>query len=139
MISWFDKNRFYTMTAAVSNDDELIFGRSGANDPSFHLRRDPCFIIRKKDTKEAVYASVIQTHGSYDPVSEVPLQPYGTIKEVLILKDTKDYTAIQFSNTDNQSWMVIIANENNSKTAKHAFSINDETFNWAGAYYFKKQ
>lgn len=47
-ISWLNDNRFYSLTSIVSNTDNLIFAKNGANDPDFNLRSDPGFIIRKK-------------------------------------------------------------------------------------------
>src|SRR5690606_36485622 len=39
-VSWLNKDRFYTLTSVVSNNDDLIFARIGANDPNFNLRRN---------------------------------------------------------------------------------------------------
>lgn len=137
-ITWFKTGQIYTMTAAVSNEDELIFGRLGANDPKFNLRHDPCLIIRKKGAKDAVFVSVIEAHGTYSPVDEVPHHPYGDIKEVKLLSNSASYTALQIVTHSGVSWTVVIANNDNSETASHQFKIGKKEISWTGNYYLKK-
>lgn len=50
-VSWLNKGTFYSLTAALSTGDEIIFTRLGANDPNFNLRNDPGIIFRKKQLK----------------------------------------------------------------------------------------
>ena len=51
----------------------LSLGVIGANDPEFNLRNEQTLIIRKKNTKNTVFASIIESHGTYDPVSELAI------------------------------------------------------------------
>jgi hypothetical protein len=137
-ISWFQKGHFYTMTSAVDTSDALIFGRAGANDHNFNIRPDPCFIIRKKGQKDAIFVSIIEPHGNYSTVDETPNHPYGELKEVKILLNNKDYTAVSWSAKNGKSWTLIISNQNNDANAKHILSINNKDYEWKGGFYMTK-
>ena len=137
-ITWFKNGQIYSMTAAVSNQDELIFGRLGANDPKFNLRHDPCLIIRKKGAKDAIFVSVIEAHGTYSPVDEVPHHPYGNMKSVELLSNSDKYTAVKWTTHEGKSWTLIIANQDNSSKSKHRLKIEKETFKWQGNYHLKE-
>ena len=136
-LSWFRNGDFYTLTAVTGNNQELIFGRLGANDPKFNLRPDQCFIIRQKDSEEAIFVSVIEAHGTYSPVNEVPLHPYGNIKSVELLHNDANYTAVKWTTNSDKSWILFISNNDNSKTAKHTLKVNDQTYSWTGTYLLK--
>ncbi|MCO6493751.1 MAG: heparinase II/III family protein [Phaeodactylibacter sp.] len=56
-LQWFGRSRFYTLACRAGEADELIFARTGANDPDFNLRRDPAVIIRKKNSTDALFFS----------------------------------------------------------------------------------
>lgn len=133
-ISWFNKGQFYTMTSAVDSSDALIFGRAGANDPKFNLRHDPCFIIRKTGEKEAVFVSIIEPHGNYNPVDEVPNHPYGEVASANVLFNSNAYTAVSWATKTGKSWTLIISNQNNDENAKHRLSINNKDYQWKGGF-----
>ena len=143
-LTWFEKGKFFTKTSSSMPGDELILGRLGANDPNFNLRRDPVFITRRKE-KNTIFASVIESHGTYDPVSEIPLQPYPTIESVAVLEDNEQYTVVNFTRgasieegRKKTTWTVILANQNNDKKTNHKITIGDQTFSWTGPYYLIK-
>ena len=41
--TWFNDSHFFSLTSSTNPGDQIIFGRIGANDPNFNLRRRPCF------------------------------------------------------------------------------------------------
>ncbi|TDT43690.1 alginate lyase [Maribacter spongiicola] len=136
-LSWLDKGKFYTLTAATSKDDELRFVRIGANDPEFNLRREAGFIIRRKDTQNTLFVSAIEAHGSYSPVSESAVNSNSSISALKVVLDTVDYTAISITTAKDATKLFIIANTNASKEATHTLKINDKNYEWSGSYYFK--
>lgn len=136
-ITWFRNGDIYSLTTLTSNNEELIFARLGANDPKFNLRHDPCFIIRQKDKKDVVFVSIIEAHGTYSPVDEVPHHPYGNMKAVKLLYNDTNYTAIEWTTHDGKSWKLFIANQDNSNTKTHTLKIEKETFSWTGNYMLK--
>nr|WP_321222246.1 heparinase II/III family protein [uncultured Psychroserpens sp.] len=135
--SWFNNSKFYTLTTATTLNDQLVFARIGANDPEFNLRRDPALILRTNNTKNRTFVSVIETHGSYSPVSESAKNSNSSIKELKILLDTEAYTAIAITNVNGTTKLFITANSKASEEANHKLNINDKNYEWSGSYYFK--
>jgi len=135
--SWLNNRKFYTLTSIKTNKDELLFTRIGANDPDFNLRRDPALLLRRKNTKNTLFVSAIEAHGSYSPVSESAVNSNSSIKEIKVVLDSEDYTAIAITNVNDTNKLFITANINASKGATHNLKINDSNYQWTGAYYFK--
>ncbi len=133
-INWFSNGKFYSMTSVVEPEDELIFARLGANDPDFNLRHDPAFIIRKKDKKNATFVSIVEPHGSYNPVSELAEHPFTSIAKASILHDDASYTVIQFNNKAGKTWTLSLAHKNASAEATHVIRVNEKTYKWQGPF-----
>ncbi|GAA4232799.1 hypothetical protein GCM10022291_08320 [Postechiella marina] len=137
VFSWKNNNLFYTLTTTSSKADQLILARIGANDPEYNLRKDPSFILRRKDVKNTTFASVIESHGSYSPVSELALNAYSHLSSLKIILDNEDYTAIELITKSNKSKVFILSNKDNSKDKNHNIKIGDKNYNWIGAYYYR--
>ena len=137
-ITWFANNKFYTSTFATSDKDELIFGRAGANDPNYNLRNDPVFIHRKKDTSHTLFASVIESHGTYSTVSEIPLNPYSKIKQIVVLRADNDYSIIKVIDVNEKCWLIGISNNSANKNEKHSLEIENALLEWTGPYIIDK-
>ncbi|WP_406684669.1 heparinase II/III family protein [Seonamhaeicola sp. MEBiC1930] len=133
-LNWLLNNKFYTYSAITSNNDEVIFGRIGANDPDFNLRNEQTIIVRKKKTKDALYVSTIESHGTYSPVSELAINAYSNIENIEVVYDSKDYTAVNIVTKNNKSKVFIISNENNNKEAVHKITISNKEYTWEGPY-----
>jgi len=137
-LSWLNKGKFYTLTTTTNNKDEILFTRIGANDPEFNLRREAALLLRRKNTKNTLFVSTIEAHGSYSPVTESALNSNSSIKELKVVFDTEDYTAISLTNKNGNTKLFITANANASKEAKHTLKINNKEYSWTGPYYFTK-
>ena len=135
--SWMNSRKFYTLTTVTNDKDDLFFIRIGANDPEFNLRRDPSLLLRRKNAKNTTFVSVIESHGSYSPVTESALNSNSSIKELKVILDTENYTAIAITNINGNTKLFITANKNASKEASHNLKINDKNYDWSGSYYFK--
>ncbi|WP_299062888.1 alginate lyase family protein [uncultured Polaribacter sp.] len=135
--SWFNNNKFYSLTTETSVKDEVLFARIGANDPDFNLRRDPALILRTINSKNRTFVSVIESHGSYSPVSESAVNSNSSIKSIKTILDSEDYTAIEITNLNGNVKLFITANANNSKETKHNLKISNKNYEWLGSYYFK--
>ena len=136
-LSWLNKGKFYTLTSLTNSNDELLFTRIGANDPEFNLRREAAFMLRRKNAKNALFVSTIEAHGSYSPVTESAVNSNSSIKELKVVLDTEDYTAIEITNINGNTKLFITANTNASKEAKHILTINNNEFSWKGPYRLK--
>ena len=135
--SWLNNRKFYTLTTITNNKDELLFTRIGANDPEFNLRRDPGLVLRRKNTKNTLFVSTIEAHGSYSPVSESAVNSKSSIQDLKVVLDTEGYTAITITTINGATKLFITANTNASEKAKHTLKINDKSYAWSGSYYFK--
>ena len=136
MVIFLLKQKFFTKTSICDQDDEFIFARAGANDPNFNLRHDPVLIHRKENAKETLFASIIESHGTYSPVTETPLNPFSKVKSIEVIYDNEDYTAIEFRGVE-KSWKVLLCNTDASKTSTHRLEINKEVFTWQGPFKLK--
>ena len=135
--SWFNNNKFYTLTTTTDVNDELLFTRLGANDPEFNLRRDPALILRRQNIKNTVFVSTIEAHGSYSPITESAVNTNSSIAALNVVLDTEDYTAIEITNIKGDAKLFITANTNALQEAKHTITINNTNYQWTGNYYFK--
>lgn len=131
-LNWLLNNKFYTYSAITSNGDKIIFGRIGANDPEFNLRNEPTLILRKKNAKNALFVSTVESHGTYSPVSEFAVNAYSNIKNISVVHNSKNYTAVQIETKNNKSKIFIISNENRDKGAEHKLIINNKEYTWKG-------
>ena len=134
--SWMGNGRFYTLTSATSASDELLFTRIGANDPEFNLRRDAAFMIRRDGVADTVFASVIEAHGAYSPVSEIAVNSKGSIEELKVVHDDKDYTAVSIEDRAGHRSLFILSNKDASAAASHDLQIGDKTYRWEGPYHY---
>ena len=134
-IGWFNKNTFYTQTMTTQPGDEFLLVRPGANDPEYNLRRDPGFVLRRAGAATTTFASVLETHGGYSPRTEVPNEPYGHVRELEVLTDTPEYTAITFGHENGTTWLLLLANENGDAAAAHQLTINGSPYEWTGVHH----
>lgn len=133
-LTWFSNERFYTITTICSAEDKLFFTRTGANDPDFNLRRDPSFIIRKHNEKNAVYISVIEQHGYYNPVDEIATNAFSSITMLALTHNSEKYSAITFGNKTGNKWTLVLSNKDASEKTKHQLDIDSENYEWIGPY-----
>ena len=136
VFSWKNKNLFYSLTTTSTANDELILARIGAHDPDYNLRKEPSFMVRRKNTQNTTFASVIESHGSYSAVSELALNAYSSITSLKIVLDTEAYTAVEIITKKNTSKILIISNTDNSTEKNHTIKINSKEYNWKGSYYY---
>jgi hypothetical protein len=134
--SWLGDGKFYTLTSATDDSDELLFARLGANDPEFNLRRDPAFIIRRKGTRNTIFATVIEPHGSYSPVSEIAVNSNSSIAALTVVYDDDDYTAVSIEDLDGRESLFILANDDPDVSGKHRVKIGEDRYRWTGPYLF---
>lgn len=135
--SWLGNGKYYTLTTVTDESDELLLTRIGANDPQFNLRREAGFMIRRGNSDNTVFVSVVEPHGSYSPVSELSTNPKSNIANLAVVLDNDKYTAVNITDLDGNTQLFILANNMASKSAKHKVSINNKTYRWTGPFYYK--
>ena len=134
--SWMTNGRFYTLTTVSDVHDELLFTRLGANDPDFNLRRDAAFMIRRHDAKDTVFASAVEAHGGYSPVSELALNSNSSIRELKVVFDDEDYTAISIEDVAGRTSIFFLSNTDATASKHHQVSIEKSTYKWIGPFHY---
>ncbi|MGB5258513.1 MAG: alginate lyase family protein [Woeseiaceae bacterium] len=134
--SWMGHGKFYTLTAATDDSDELLFTRIGADDPEFNLRRDAAFMLRRKSSSDTVFATVVEPHGSYSPVSELAVDSKSHIAELKVVHDDEMYTAVAFEDLEGHTSLFILANTEASASKKHQLEIDGRKYRWSGPYHY---
>jgi len=137
-LNWMEQYTFYTLSSVLSQGDETIFARLGANDPNFNLRRDPAFIIRRH-AKETLFVSILETHGSYSPVDERPLNPRSQIEKLEVLLANEAYTLLKISIKEKGDWLFALSMKNAEEKATHQIEVGEEQLNWRGPYQLIKK
>lgn len=135
--SWFHNNTFYSLTSITNVNDEILFTRIGAKDPQFNLRRDPALILRRPKAKNTTFVSVIESHGSYSPVTESAVNSKSSVEELKLVLNTEKYTAIEIKSVKGNVKLFITLNSDASTEANHSVSIDGKTYSWKGNYYYK--
>ena len=131
--NWFGNQRFYTMTSVSESGDEVILGRAGANDPNFNLRSDPVFIHRKNGSGRSTYFNIIESHGEYNRVTEIPNNPYSDIEGVELLFSDENYIICSFY-TKNNKYQIYCSLKDNDPASEHSLTAGDSQYKWTGVY-----
>jgi len=135
-VTWLHNNLFYTLSSKTSVGDSLLFVRQGANDPVFNLRREPGIIIRKSNARDAIFVNIIESHGTYDAVTERAENTESIIDKIDIMQNTDTYTALEITYKDGNSNLLIISNLKADSSEKHSLTLNGTSYSWEGPYYF---
>jgi len=134
---WLGNGKYYTLTAVTHADDEVYLTRIGANDPDFNLRRDAAITLRRNDTADTVFVSVVEPHGSYSPVSESSVNSRSSIASVNVVLDNDDYTGVSITDVKGNTQLFVIANGNSDKSVEHAVTIAGQDYSWTGPYFYQ--
>lgn len=136
--TWLNGERFYTITSNTDQNTEVIFTRIGASDPNFNLRNEPGILLRQ-NAKSRLFASVIEPHGSFDPILEKTLGAYCKIKDIIVVQNNEKYTAVNILGDSNIDWTVLMANDDSDKTSRHKIVIDNNTYSWIGPVSVQKK
>ncbi|MBT8190523.1 MAG: heparinase, partial [Bacteroidia bacterium] len=133
-ICWFNNGRFYSMTSVSKQDDQLIFGRAGASDPNFNLRHDPVFIQRRDVAGTTSFVNIIEVHGTYDPITEIPAEPFSNISSLDIIHEDDSYIIIAFSDFEKNEWTAAMTKTDFGKENKHEIELDNKKLWWTGPF-----
>ena len=135
-LTWMRNNQFYTWTSTTKEGDVFLFTRLGANDPEFNLRRDAGLILRRKESQNTLFVSVIEAHGEYSPVTELSSNSTSSILELAIELDTDMYTAISVKHKNGKRAILLLSNQDPSPETLHKQKINTKEHQWKGPCHF---
>ena len=134
--AWLSEGRFYTLTSATDKGDKLLLARLGANDPDFNLRRDAALIIRKQAAASTLFANVIESHGSYSPVSELAVNSRSSVSELLIVRNDEDYSVVRIVTKSGNARLFILGNRHPQVETRHNLKMEGKTYSWTGPYFY---
>jgi hypothetical protein len=137
--NWFRDNKFYTLTSLTNPGDEILFARLGANDPEFNLRRDGLLIHRKPDKENALFLSVVESHGYYSPVTEIPKGPYSAIKELELVHHNEEYTIFSIESLNGKRWEFMLAHQSIIEDQVHIVKIGKNNYKWKGPFSIERK
>ncbi len=138
LVSWLQNNTYYTWlgtssSAKQNGDNEVIFTRTGANDPSFNLRSEPAFILRSKG-ESTLFASVLETHGYFNEEFEQSVNARGQVKDIRVVGYNAVGSIVEIT-TEKSLVTVMISNVLGADDqTPHQVELNGKTYSWNGLY-----
>ena len=132
LTTWLMGDTYYSLISSANDNSEVIFARTGANDPDFNLRNEPMFILRQKAANH-LFANVYETHGYFNEAIEASLNARGKVTAVEVLQ-ADDVASVVILHLDDESQIkVCVSNvvgvNDNTETS---VIINGETLSWTG-------
>ncbi|MCL2098277.1 MAG: heparinase II/III family protein [Bacteroidales bacterium] len=135
--TWINAARFYTITTICKPEKtQLLMVQSGANDPEFNLRNENGIIFREQNSNSRLFASVIEPHGSFSPITEASLGSYANIVRLKEVVNNAAVTAVTIEARNGKRWLFAISNNNTDPNANHSIELNGKTVSWAGTHVF---
>lgn len=93
--TFFNGNRMYSLTTAVSSPASGILMHLGANDPDFNLRDEKAWMLRVPQAANCTFATIIEPHGQYDVIKETAENTRSLISDIKIISDTPQQTEVE--------------------------------------------
>lgn len=138
-VTWKQKGVFHTLSTLVDEKNEVLFVRIGANDPQHNLRRDPAIILRKPNAQHDFFITLVETHGSYSPVTEIAKNTKSLIKEIKKIKiDNNNYLGWTILTKEDTMHTFILCTSNNNAEMQHKIDVNAKSLKWKGPLYYNK-
>jgi hypothetical protein len=134
--TWVNDNRFYTITTKCDSQTELLLTRSGAGDPDFNLRYEPCLMLRQPNAGNHTFVSVIEPHGLYDLIKEVTVNYKSAVASVQLLQDNEELTVIKVATNSGKNYL--FATSNSKSSENKSFIYNNTKISLSNNYYFSE-
>lgn len=132
-VTWIKDQRFYSYTSLVPRGAEMLFTRLGANDPDFNLRGETAVITRVPLTEDAVFVSVLEPHGHYNPSLEYTLRSHSQVADIKH-RSSGDLDLILITSVNGKTIGLALSWDANPDK-KHSIQIAEDTVSWAGFYH----
>ncbi|WP_028115956.1 heparinase II/III domain-containing protein [Ferrimonas senticii] len=131
LVSWLHDHSYHSLITAVAADDELIFARTGANDPDFNLRSEPCIIVRRHGATE-LFASVIESHGYFNEALEASTEARGQVERIETVGHNEQGSVVRIHGHDWQLTVMVSNRADVTADCEHQLSFAGEIFSWRG-------
>lgn len=131
-LTWLQGQHFNSWHCAAQQG-ELLFTRVGGDDPHMNLRCESGLLLRQRETQNALFASVFETHGFFDEASE---QCHGAqdrqVQRITVLGDDEQGSVVELC-IGPQRWHVMVNNQAaQGPEALHQLCAGGQTFTWQG-------
>jgi len=132
-ITWLDGNRYYSLVSAAIPQTEIIFGRTGANDPNFNLISEPMFIIRHQ-AQNHLFATLIEPHGYFNEAREQSDNARGDIFDVKVVGHNNEGSVLDVLGKNDLHWRIIVNNGKASEREQHSVVFGGKKYSWTGNF-----
>ncbi|MET4574732.1 hypothetical protein ABIA68_003623 [Stenotrophomonas rhizophila] len=131
-LTWLLDGRFYTYRFASTAPARALIGESGANDPSFNLRREPLLLQRVDGQASTTFYGVLEPHGQYDGTAETVRGANSRIDRLVHYRG-KDASVLVLDLAGGQRLALGIADDP-SKGGSHEVSGDGQRWTWNGGW-----
>lgn len=131
-LTWLLDGRFYTYRFASTAPSRALIGESGANDPSFNLRREPMLLQRVDGQAATTFYGVLEPHGQYDGTAETVRGANSRIDAIAHYRG-KGADVLVLDLAGGKRVAVGIADEPN-KPGSHEVSGGGQSWRWDGGW-----
>jgi hypothetical protein len=134
LVSWLHDSSYYSLVTSANEGSEVIFARTGANDPDFNLKSEPALILRQSGQNH-VFASVLETHGYFNESIEASVGARGLVESVSVVGHNSVGTVVRIQTTSGNTYHYGISNQaEDVQQATHTVEFAGETYSWEGAF-----
>lgn len=103
-ITWFNKNRFYTLTTLANNHSSVLFTTLGANDPQFNLRNEHGIILRENNSGNFVFVNIVEPHGEFNATDEFTTGSFSELKNLSSMNQNDKVVLLKLSFKNGSTW-----------------------------------
>ncbi|MUI54725.1 heparinase II/III domain-containing protein [Aliivibrio fischeri] len=134
LVSWLHDSSYYSLVTSAVEGSEVIFARTGANDPDFNLKSEPALILRQSG-QDHVFASVLETHGYFNESIEASVGARGLVKAVSVVGHNSIGTVVRIETTSGNTYHYGISNQaEDMQHAVHIVEFDGKTYEWNGSF-----
>ncbi len=134
LVSWLHDSSYYSLVTSAVEGSEVIFARTGANDPDFNLKSEPALILRQSG-QDHVFASVLETHGYFNESIEASVGARGLVKAVSVVGHNSIGTVVRIETTSGNTYHYGISNQaEDAQKALHTVEFSGNTYRWTGSF-----
>lgn len=129
-LTWQLDDRFYSWRWVPVAGSQMILAETGANDPSFNLRREPILIQRTSGVSNALFAGVLESHGRYDGAAEQTTASDSQIRS--ITAESHRTADVMIIEALNGSRVAVAVSYDADRARKHSVKVAGEHITWTG-------
>ncbi|MEZ9058500.1 heparinase II/III family protein [Vibrio pelagius] len=134
LVSWLHDSSYYSLVTSANEGSEVVFARTGANDPDFNLKSEPALILRQSGQNH-VFASVLETHGYFNESIEASVGARGLVESVSVVGHNSVGTVVRIQTTSGNTYHYGISNQaEDVQQATHTVEFAGEIYSWEGAF-----